>query len=331
MKVADIKSDFLLVLLFVVCLSSCRSKKEKWVQDFCAAFQENTITDSIDWEVFEATVAQAYDTSKYLAIEKGLTLNANRHSFYRINKQRIKGNYGIKYNANSCNYSKDKIESAVSKGIGYLQIPTFPTDPQWSSDELKAKSTQFVEDIYRMIEKEDQGDLRGWVIDLRHNAGGNMWPMLLALRPLLKKGTLGYFIEGDKRTSWRYEGKRIYHGNLDANRRFLSRQINYQLRNKSLPVAILIGDRTSSSGEAVAIALQSIQEMKYFGHSTSGLSTGNKTIKIARGEYLTITASIMASHNKVEYPMGIKIDDEICEEEKLMRTVEGWIQKGARD
>ncbi|MFD2419292.1 S41 family peptidase [Amycolatopsis pigmentata] len=43
----------------------------------------------------------------------------------------------------------------------------------------------------------------GWIVDLRHNGGGNMWPMVTVLAPLLGNGTIGHFVSADgRRTTW---------------------------------------------------------------------------------------------------------------------------------
>ena len=35
----------------------------------------------------------------------------------------------------------------------------------------------------------------GWIVDLRGNGGGNMWPMLAGIGPILGEGIAGYFID----------------------------------------------------------------------------------------------------------------------------------------
>jgi C-terminal processing protease CtpA/Prc len=34
----------------------------------------------------------------------------------------------------------------------------------------------------------DQGNLAGWIVDLRNNGGGNMWPMLTGIGSILGEG-----------------------------------------------------------------------------------------------------------------------------------------------
>ena len=41
--------------------------------------------------------------------------------------------------------------------------------------------TNYIPELCNEIKKQDSEQLTGWIIDLRFNGGGNMWPMLLAL------------------------------------------------------------------------------------------------------------------------------------------------------
>jgi carboxyl-terminal processing protease len=63
---------------------------------------------------------------------------------------------------------------------------------------------------------------RGWIVDLRANIGGGMWPMLAVAAPLLPEGILGHSLLPDNRT----------------------------------PIAVLTSRHTASAGEAVALAFR---------------------------------------------------------------------------
>ena len=43
---------------------------------------------------------------------------------------------------------------------------------------------------------------RGWIVDLRQNTGGNMWPMIAAVAGLLDRGILGHFLPDGQRQAW---------------------------------------------------------------------------------------------------------------------------------
>ena len=70
--------------------------------------------------------------------------------------------------------------------IGYIRIPfCIGTEREYHD---------YISVIRTKIDEQSQNKLKGWIIDLRGNFGGNMWPMLLAIEPLLGNGTIGYFI-----------------------------------------------------------------------------------------------------------------------------------------
>jgi C-terminal processing protease CtpA/Prc len=44
---------------------------------------------------------------------------------------------------------------------------------------------------------------QGWIVDLRGNLGGNMWPMLAGVAPLIDSRMMGSFVDADgKKTTW---------------------------------------------------------------------------------------------------------------------------------
>jgi carboxyl-terminal processing protease len=49
------------------------------------------------------------------------------------------------------------------------------------------------------LERMDREHLCGWIVDLRGNGGGNMWPMLRGLGPLLGEPPFGAFATRDAR------------------------------------------------------------------------------------------------------------------------------------
>jgi hypothetical protein len=58
----------------------------------------------------------------------------------------------------------------------------------------------------------------GWIIDLRGNGGGNMWPMLAGIGFVLGEGNLGYFVDGKSiEVAWRYQDGALYAQNTNQN------------------------------------------------------------------------------------------------------------------
>lgn len=317
---------FLLVSLFPL---SCKSQEEAFADKLISKFKNGAITSTnIDWEAFEEEVKASLKISKTVGIEKALTLYGNKHTFYKYKGQMLYGKIPYEASKSKCPYPLKNLFKDNKENIAYVNIPELGLSPNLSESAKKTKATKYIEAITKVIQEADKENAIGWVIDLRSNSGGNMWPMLLALRPFFTQETLGYFINGEDASEWRYADRDIKIGWSSSKKRFLNQDINYQLKYPPKKIAVLIGKRTSSSGEATAIALSSIKNMQYFGDHTSGYSTANQTIKMGVEEYLILTSSVMADHQKKEFWEGIQVDNVICDEQELLQRVVDWIKEG---
>jgi hypothetical protein len=100
----------------------------------------------------------------------------------------------------------------------------------------------------------DRSHPAGWIVDLRGNVGGNMWPMLAGIGPLLGEGDdLGEFFTLDSHATWKYrDGVAAEIENGKASPYPAVAGAPYKLTGTPT-VAVLIDRRTGSSGEAIAI------------------------------------------------------------------------------
>ena len=123
-------------------------------------------------------------------------------------------------------------------------------------------------------------DAAGVVIDLRDNHGGNMYPMISAIAPLLPDGILLSF----------KTRKRSSPISLDFVVR--SSGLNPEEISKfpdNTPVAILINDWTGSSGEATLLCFRGLDNTRTFGIPTAGYASANQSFPMADGYTLLIT------------------------------------------
>ena len=136
----------------------------------------------------------------------------------------------------------------------------------------------------------------GWVVDLRGNGGGSMWPMLAVALPLLEgDGVLGAFITRDgTRTPWWARSRRV-----GAGRRASARSRGPQ--RLPGPVAVLTDERTASSAEAVAVAFRGVSSARSYGAATRGFSTGNEAVLLPDGALLVITSCRFADRTGTLY------------------------------
>ena len=175
-------------------------------------------------------------------------------------------------------------------GIGYARMPGFSGMNE--QEELK-----FCNSIAGPIETLAKQAAAGWVVDLRTNSGGNMWPMLAALKPLLGDGVVGRFRNGEgKLADWR-AGDRI--------------DDPAKKRRKDLTatkVAVLLGPHTSSSGEAVAVAFHGRPQTRSFGQPTAGQASSNSAYPLPDGSQIYLTTAIDLDRNGVAFGGKLKPD-----------------------
>jgi carboxyl-terminal processing protease len=209
--------------------------------------------------------------------------------------------------------------------IGYIEMKGFG-----SGDPVSMR--QYASDLQSLIKSLDSPGIKGWVVDLRQNNGGNCWPMLAGIGPLLKNGTCGYFISNKRnKSAWYYKN-----GQAGINSAAFCKVSNppYKLLNPENPIAVLTGSQTASSGEVVVTAFRGKTNTKSFGQNTSGLSTGNTSFKLSDGSMLNLTTSIYADRNGNLY--GGQIVPDVLEdfdhinaysEDQVVKRAIDWIRE----
>lgn len=194
----------------------------------------------------------------------------------------------------------------VAGNIGLIALPAFSVtepDPQKTQQVI----TLFGEQVQALIRELDQKDLHGWIVDLRLNHGGNMWPMLTAVGPILGAGEVGGFVSANGIEKWSYQdGKAMNNGAVNARV-----PQPYTVKKSDLPVAILIDEVTASSGEAVVIAFKNRNKTRFFGLPTRGIPTGNFPFRLSDGAILNLTTSLDADRTGKSYDTKIPPDVEI--------------------
>lgn len=169
--------------------------------------------------------------------------------------------------------------------IGYLRVPAY--------DGFEPKTEKrYISNVYAHLIPIARQSACGWVIDLRGNDGGNVWPMLAALRPFLGHDPLGSSAAPDGAAAPpRKAGENVPHVRLPFRLRHLYRA----------PVALLTDMLTASSGEAVTISFRGRANTRSFGSPTAGLSTANDTFHLRDGGMLILTVSVMTDRYGQRY------------------------------
>jgi carboxyl-terminal processing protease len=168
----------------------------------------------------------------------------------------------------------------------------------------------YAADVRRILTDLTAQNPKGWIVDLRGNTGGNMWPMLAGIGPILGDGSVGSFVANDGNVSWFYQdGKTGTRNPAGLETVSLTLQEEPVLQTPSVaPVAVLVDSSTASSAEAITIAFHGRPATRSFGSRTAGKSTAVQPFKLDDGAELYLTTAIDADRSGKAYPDGFTPD-----------------------
>ena len=168
----------------------------------------------------------------------------------------------------------------LQDSIGYLTVPWVYTEDSLICERI-ADSLQSV--IARL---DARGGITRWIIDLRKNSGGNCWPMLTGIGPILGDGVYGYFVSGDHRVPIAYQDGSAVQG---RHVRCRVSSHGYHTVRAQRSIVVLTGHRTGSAGETVALAFKGRTQTLLIGEPTAGLTTANATYPLSDKSVLVLT------------------------------------------
>jgi len=294
------------------------STAEAYLNEIIGVMQFNSINrQHIDWTAFRSQVlAQAAGAKTipetYPAIGLALQLLDDHHSFYvAANGAPTIGNPTFPA---GCGVPAVP-DPAVPADIGYVRIPGFSG----------AGSEDFAASIQNAITARDASNVFGWIVDLRGNGGGNMWPMLAGVGPVLGTGIAGYFVPPTGSPSaWGYrDGASFLSGNAVTRV-----AVPHELLRADPRVAVLTDKRVTSSGEAIAIAFRGRPKTRTFGTETCGLPTANSEFTLSDGGRLTLTTALDGDRTITTYDGPLQPDERIDDPSAVVQRAMQWLRSG---
>jgi carboxyl-terminal processing protease len=289
-----------------------------YLNNLITTMQNNSVNRlKIDWVAFRAQVLgttpdapTVVDT--YPAITVALGLLDDHHSSYR----RADGAYltNPRFPA-GCAVPAINV-SGLPADIGYVQVGAF-------GGSVGGPGATFAAEIQQRIRERDSDLIEGWIVDLRGNGGGNMWPMIAGVGPILGVGTAGSFVPPvGSPSSWGYDDR----GSFQGTSVIQSVSAPYTLRRPTPRVAVLTDKGVASSGEAVVVAFKARQDTRSFGTETCGVPTANFSFAQNDGGTLILTTSLMADRTSKTYLSPIVPDESITDPSMLLARAVEWIR-----
>jgi carboxyl-terminal processing protease len=292
---------------------------QAYLTELIAVMEAHSINRlKIDWTSFRTGVLSAAGTaqiveSTFPAIQVALNLLGDGHSSY----QPARG--GLRLGAprrGSCR-GQDVGTPAIPADVAYVRVGGFSGSA--------GEATAFANVLQQTIANADRGTLAGWIVDVRGNTGGNMWPMIAGVGPVLGEGRAGYFIDPvGVEIPFEYRNGASWENGSLAQRV----DVPYRLRRESPRVAVLFDGATASSGEAVVVAFQRRADTRSFGAVTCGLSTANEAYTMSDGASLLLTVAVMADRTKFQYGNSIEPDEDLTDPRATEQRAVEWLRTG---
>jgi carboxyl-terminal processing protease len=196
---------------------------------------------------------------------------------------------------------------------------------------------QFADKLHGLVLDLQAQKPAGWIIDLRGNSGGNVWPMLAGIGAVLGEGDLGSFVspDGDHTVSF-YKAGKVGERSPDGKEDIDAEIKPAPSKLTELPwVAVLFDRGTASSGEAVAISFAGRTRERSFGEHTAGFSTSNGMHQFSDGSALFLCDAIEADRTGKLYPDGLDPDEKLPapetrpaeEKDAVLVAAEEWLSK----
>lgn len=210
--------------------------------------------------------------------------------------------------------------------LGWVTVGRFTSTAGSTSEQARA-AAMHAAGLQQRIRDADRSPRCGWIVDLRGNTGGNMWPMLLGTEPLLRIPGDGIQVVGMMRAAGAPVPWELHDGTVMARGRPMLGfgQAGYRLREPGAPVAVLLGPRTGSSGEAIALAFRGRPDSHSFGRPTAGYSTSNSSIRLPDGSLLLLTDAVLADRNGQGDGSRIVPDDITADDAATLAAASHWL------
>lgn len=245
---------------------------ERYGKDALATIGKNGIySGSDEWKsTYEECLkmienAESYEDT-YPAIKKALSVCGGKHSILMTKSE-----------SQSTSDSYDEVLPTVSLNgdIAVIKLPDF-----LGTAEAGRKYAKVAEDFIH----ENRDKIKGVVLDLRGNTGGDMGPMATAVSSLLPDGELMYYHYRS------YDVPVTLKDGVISNAGTGGKSL-YPDEKLKVPVAILTDDMTASSGEALTLCFRGLENVKTFGAPTAGYTSVNILYSLYDGAQMYLTVA----------------------------------------
>ncbi|RZJ16611.1 MAG: hypothetical protein EON91_12520 [Brevundimonas sp.] len=275
--------------------------------------------DAVDWAAIEtharADAATARDTIDLLPVySRLLTALGDHHSFVQVDqslRDAYKARYGREFDADvprkpqTSTFIMRRERSARPLALASGKQAELVTAPKVFGGGADARA--YADTVFGHVAAASERAC-GYVVDLRGNVGGNVWPMKAGLSALLGDA----YLNSDSYARFENGAFLVNEGQYKGME--AARATNWRSLPglENTPVAMLIDDGVGSSGEGIAVAFSGRPNTRFFGQTTAGVASSNEGFTLSDDVNLVVTTSMMADREGRIYPDGVPPDTPVA-------------------
>lgn len=334
----------ILILFTVLLCFGCTAQTSKlpdsvrvYIDSSLTILKQNSLYGKkVDWKKVEKEVYAKAAGSKstedaFNALIVAFEATGDKHAgYYSGNKK-----FQIPHTELMARYS-DSLKANWARGprilnkmvgnVAYINIPTMAVGKQEDID-------KYANWVYDAVVGLAKNNPKGWIIDVRSNAGGNIRPMMAGLAMFFPDGLMSYYIDRDGNA---VEPSSIANGEFQMGGITQASIKNKIASMSTAKVAVLIGPGTASSGEGVASNFRQRKNSRLFGQDTGGFANStlgftfnnNQTYFLISTHYIgdrnkKALAEFVAPHEKIT---GVEAYNDL-EKDSAIQAAMKWIQQ----
>ncbi len=185
----------------------------------------------------------------------------------------------------------------INDDIGYVRIVGLPM----------GDNEKMTKDILDAVCPILEAKVSKWIVDLRYNGGGNMFPMIEGISAIAGDGMVGGTagVNAEESSTWEIKADDFYYDDYSI---AVKKSCTYDLSPK---VAVLTSLYTASSGEALAVIFKGRKNTRFFGEKTLGMITSTNWQAINDSIAINISESYYKDRNGTVYKDYVDVDEYI--------------------
>ena len=253
------KANIILSILIACCMASCGDSSTSYVKKAVRIMDKNGIyAKGPEWEQAKSMALAAHpatlEEAQEMVIQAG-KVAGGKHTFLMTSNEITENNTSA--------WEMPTVE-LLEEGIVVIKLPPFSGNEE--------EGIKYANTVLGTLPDR----LKGTIIDLRGNRGGNMYPMIAAVHRFLPDDIILQL--------------RTRRSNMEINVDYVMRVAKVARQTATdCPVALLTDEWTGSSGEAVLLCFRGLENTRTFGAPTAGYASCNQPFRLPDGSLLVLT------------------------------------------